>query len=224
MAEPVIAIQINEGSEGAPAFATVDTALRWTGPNAVAGDLSDPHLAPIGDGDDVFFDNAASPNDGELWHDAATDVQITVTGRNTNRNCLRILETGASDGTVDPPELTAYDDAADGVSRTLPTVWLLAGTAGTNNISTMRAVETTTAAGSAGGWVAQVHDVSPQVTGSGIAADGWPLAGNAVTSKVVTATALAASGNKTFQLAAALPDDAVAGQTAFIYQCQYTFV
>ena len=224
MAEPTISIQINEGSEGTPVWATVDTALRWTGPDAVPGDLSDPHLAPIGDGDDVFFDNAASPNDGELWHDAATDVQATVAGRNTNRNTLRILETGASDGTVDPPELTAYDDAADGVSRTAPTVWLLAGTAGSSSISTMRAVETTTAAGSAGGWVAQVHDTSPQVTGTGVAADGFPLAGNAVGSKVVAATALAASGNKTFQMAAALPHDAVAGQTAFIYQCQYTFV
>lgn len=224
MAEPVIVIQANDGSEGAANWVTVDTALRWTGPDAVAGDLSDPHLAPIGDDDEVFFDNAASPNDGELWHDQATDLQITVAGRNTNRNTLRILETGASDGTVDPPELTAYDDAADGIARTAPAVWLLAGTAGSANISTMRAVETTTAAGSAAGWVGQEHDVSPQTSGTGVAVDGFPLAGDAVGSKVVTATALAASGNKTFQLAAALPHDAVAGQTAFIYQCQYTFV
>lgn len=224
MAEPTIAIQINEGSEGTPAWATVDTALRWTGPDASAGSLGDPHLAPIGDADEVFFDNAASPNDGELWHDAATDVQVTIAGRNTNQNILRILETGASDGTVDPPELTAYDDASDGVARTAPTVWLLAGTAGSNSISTVRAVETTTAAGSAGGWVAQVHDESPQTTGTAVAADGFPLAGNAVGSKVVTALFLAASGNKTFQLAACLPHDSTAGQTAFIYQCQYTYV
>lgn len=224
MAEPTIVIQANDGSEGTPNWVAIATALRWTGPDAIAGDLSDPHLAPIGDGDDVFFDNAASPNDGELWHDQATDLQITVTGRNTNRNTVRMLETGGTDGTVDPPEFTAYDDAADGTARTAPAVWLLAGTAGSSSISTMRAVETTTGAPSAGGWVAQVHDVDPQVTGTGIDADGFPLAGDAVGSKVVTATALAASGNKTFQLAAALPHDATAGQTAYIYQVQYTFV
>ncbi|KKM80518.1 hypothetical protein LCGC14_1339100, partial [marine sediment metagenome] len=88
----------------------------------------------------------------------------------------------------------------------------------------MRAVETTTAAGSAGGWVAQKHDEDPQVTGTGVSADGYPLAGNGAGDKVVTATALAASGNKTFQLAACLPHDATAGQTAFIFQCQYTYV
>ena len=224
MAEPVIVLQLNDGSEGAPNWVTIATAARWVGPDAVAGDLTDPFAAPVNDGDDAFFDNDTAPNDGELWHDQAADLQITVAGRNANRNTIRALETGASDPTADPPEFTAYDDAADGQTRTNPSVWLLVGTTGSSNISIIRAVETTTAAGSAGGWQAQVHDVDPQVTGTGVDADGFALDGDQTGEKVVTATILAASGNKTFQLAACAPHDSTPGLTAFVYQIQYTFV
>jgi len=224
MAEPTIALQLNEGSEGTPSWAAIDTAARWTGPDAADGALTDPFPAPIGDGDDAFFDNDTSPNDGELWNEkAGTDTHCTVAGRNGNQNVCRALETGASDGTADPPEFCAYDDATDGQNRTDPTVWLLTGTTGTSNVSCARAVETTSAAGSAGGWQAQLHDEDPQTTGTGVAADGYALDGNKTGEKVVCASALAASGNKTFNLAMCAPHDATAGLTAFVYQLQYTY-
>lgn len=214
MAEPTIVLEINEGSEGAPSWVAIDTALRWVGPDASAGDLSDPFQAPIGDGDDAFFDAAAAPNDGELWHDQTTDAQITVAGRNTNQNVLRARETGGTDGTVDPPELTAFDDATDAANRTNPTTWLLVGTSGTSNVSCVRAIETTAAAPDAD-WTGQVHNSAP--------VDGNPLDGDQTGEKVTCATALAASGNKTFNLAACAPHDATAGLTTFVYALLYTW-
>lgn len=219
MAEPTIALEANEGSEGAPSYAAIETALRWTGPDGIG----DPFAAPIADGDDAFFDGGAAPNDGELWHDATADAIIDEAGRNGNQEVLRANETGGTDGTADPPELAAYDDAGDGAARTDPAVWLLVGTAGTSTISTMRAVETTSGAGSAGGWQAQLHDEDPQTTGTGVDADGFALDGNKAGEKVVCASALAASGQKLFNLAACLPHDATPGLTSFIYQLQYTY-
>ena len=214
MAEPTIVLQLNEGSEGAPTWVTILTAARWTGPDSTPGTLTDPFAAPILDADEVFADNAAFPNDGELWHDNATDVQVVTAGRNTDRNILRILETGGSDPTSDPPEFTAYDDAADAGNRTDPTVWLLAGTAGSSNISLIRAGETTS--GAVGGdWATQVHDAAP--TG------GSALDGNKSGEKEVTAAILAASGNKTMNLAWGVPHDATSGLSSFVYSVQYTF-
>lgn len=224
MAEPTIALQLNEGTEGTPTWAAIDTAARWVGPDAADGALTDPFPAPIGDNDEAFFDNSTSPNDGELWNEkAGTDTHCTVAGRNGNQNVMRALETGGTDGTADPPELCAYDDATDGQNRTDPTIWLLTGTTGTANISCARAVETTSAAGSAGGWQVQLHDESPQTTGTGVAADGYPLDGNKTGEKVVCSSALAASGNKLFNVAMCAPHDATAGQTSFVYQLQYTY-
>lgn len=210
MAEPTIVLQLNEGTEGTPTWVTIDSGARWTGP---AG-IGDPFPAPIADGDNAFFDNVAAPNDGELWHDQTADAQITVAGRNTNTNVMRALETGGTDGTADPPELTAYDDATDAAARTNPTVWVLVGTTGSSNISAIRAVETTGGAPGAG-WTGQVHDAAP---GEGAALDG-----NQAGEKVVCATALAASGNKIFNLAACAPHDSTAGFTTFVYTFQYTF-
>lgn len=210
MAEPTIIFEVNEGSEGTPSWAAVDTAIRFTGPDGVG----DPHAAPIGDGDEVFFDGAAAPDDGETWHDASSDAIIAAAGRNTNQNAIRVRETGAADGTADPPELTAYDDPTDAAARTNPTVWVLAGTAGSSTISLVRAVETTAGA-PGGGWTGQVHDGAP---GEGAALDG-----NKSGEKVVCASALAASGNKTFNIAAALPHDATPGQTTFSWALQYTY-
>lgn len=219
MAEPTIVLEVNEGSEATPSWAGIDTATRWTGPSGVG----DPHLAPVGDGDDVFFDAAAAPDDGELWHDTTTDAQIAGAGRNANQNVMRARETGGSDGTVDPPELTAYDDATDAANRTNPTVWFLVGTAGSSNISQLRAVETTSGAGSAGGWQSQVHDVDPQTTGTGVAADGFALDGDQAGEKVTCSSALAASGTKEFNVAACLPHDATAGLTTWAWSFQYTW-
>jgi hypothetical protein len=210
MAEPVIIFEINEGTEGTPTWVTTDVALRWTGPAGVG----DPFPAPVGDADDAFFDAAAAPNDGELWHDQTTDAQITVAGRNTNINVLRARETGGTDPTADPPEFTAYDDVTGGQNRTNPTVWILVGTAGSSNISQIRAIETTGGAPGAG-WTGQVHDTAPSA--------GAALDGNKSGEKVVCASALAASGNKLFNLAACAPHDATAGLTNFIYQFQYTW-
>lgn len=208
MAEPTIALEINEGSEGTPSWVAIDTALRWTGKDGVG----DPHPAPVLDAGDAFFDNGSAPDDGELWHDTTSDAQITVAGRNTNQNVLRARETGAADGTADPPELTAYDDATDAGNRTAPTVWLLAGTAGTSSVSVIRAVETTGGAPSTG-WTGQDHDSTP--------GEGAALAGDS--SKVTCSSVLAASGSKTFNLAACVPHDATAGQTTFVYCFQYTY-
>ena len=227
MAEPTIVLKINEGSEGTPTWVAIDTAVRWVGPDASAGDLTDPFTAPIADGDDAFFDAAASPNDGELWHDATTDIQIDEAGRNGNQNTLQADETGASFGTSDAPVFTAYDDATDASNRTIPTVWLLVGTAGTNdssnNISCVRAVETTVAPGSAGGWQAQLHDENPQDTGTSVAADGFALDGDQAGEKVTCATALAASGTKEFNLACCAPHDSTSGLTNFVYALTYTY-
>lgn len=214
MAEPTIVHQLNEGTEGTPTWATITTAARWTGPASTPGDLSDPMPAPVLDADDVFFDNAAAPNDGELWHDAATDVQVTVAGRNTNQNVMRVLETGGTDGTADPPEFTAYDDATDAGNRTDPTTWFLVGTAGTSTISCLRAIETTGGA-PGGGWTGQVHATAP--------AAGAALDGNKSGEKVTFSSALAASGNKTLNLAACVPHDATSGLTSAVYCTQYTY-
>lgn len=223
MAEPTVVHQLNEGTEGTPTWVTIVTAARWTGPDAAAGSLDDPFDAPIADGDDAFFDNVAFPNDGELWHDQTTDAQIDEAGRNGNQNVLRMSETGATDGTVDAPTFTAFDDATDAANRTNPTIWLLIGTAGSSNISQIRAVETTSAAGSAAGWQAQVHDVDPQTTGTGVAADGFALDGDQAGERVVTAAALAASGTKEFNLAACAPHDATPGLTSFVYATLYNW-
>ena len=224
MAEPTITLQLNEGSEGTPSWVSIDTAARWVGPDAADGALTDPFPAGVVDGDDAFFDNAAAPNDGELWSEkAGTDVHITTAGRNGNQNVLRASELGGTDGTADPPELTAYDDATDAANRTNPTVQVLAGTAGSSNISFIRAVETTAGAGSAGGWQAQVHDVDPQTTGTGVAADGYALDGNQAGEKVVCASALAANGEKKFNIAACAPHDSPTGVTSFVYAFQYTY-
>jgi hypothetical protein len=216
MAEPTIVLKLNEGSEGTPTWVEIDTAARWVGPDAADGALTDPFPAPIGDGDDAFFDNVASPNDGELWNEkTGVDTHCTLAGRNTNENVLQALETGASDGTSDAPEFTAYDDASDGQARTNPSVWLMVGTSGTSNISCLRAGETT--AGAVGGdWTTQVHDSAPSA--------GNPLDGNQANEKVTCASALAASGEKLFNLAACAPHDSTSGLTAFVYQIQYTYV
>lgn len=210
MAEPVIVLEVNENTEGSPTWTAIDTAIRWTGPDGVG----DGFRAPVGDGDDAFCDAGAAPNDGELWHDTTVDVQVTVAGRNTNQNVLRARETGGSDGTSDPPELAAYDDGTDGGNRTDPTVWLLAGTAGSSNISCARAIETTGGAPGAG-WTGQDHDSAP--------AAGAALDGDKASEKVVCASALAASGNKIFNVAFCAPHDATAGLTTFVYQFQYTY-
>ncbi len=181
-----------------------------------------PHLAPVGDDDEVFFDNTASPNDGELWNEisgASNDVQITVAGRNTNRNVGRARETGASFGTVDPPEMTAYDDATDGQNRTAPTVWVLAGTTGSSSISCIRGCDSEISAPTAN-WTGQEHDLDPY---SSSEADGRPWAGDGAGDKTTWASAMSASGTVRFNLAACLPHDATAGITNFIYQFQYTW-
>lgn len=211
MAEPTIIFEANEGTEGTPTWASIATALRWTGP---AG-IGDPFPAPVLDADDAFFDNAASPNDGEFWSDTGVDVQLDEAGRNSNRNVIRVRETGGTDATADPPELSAFDDATDAANRTDPSIAILAGTAGSSTISFMRAGETTSAS-VGGNWNTQVHDAAP--TG------GNPLDGNKTGEKVVTAAVLAASGNKTFQVAACAPHDSPAGLTNFVYALLYTYV
>lgn len=215
MAEPSITLQLNEGTEGTPTWANIDTAARWVGPDAADGALTDPFPAPIGDADNAFFDNTAAPNDGELWNEkAGTDTHCTVAGRNSNQNVCRALE-GGTDATADPPEFTAYDDATDGQNRTAPTIWLLTGTTGTSNISCIRAVETTGGAPAAG-WSSQVHNANP-----GGGTSGEELQGD--TEKVTCSSALATSGNKLFNLAACAPHDSTAGETTFVYQLQYTY-
>lgn len=207
MAEPTIIFEANEGTEGTPTWVTAGT-LKWTGPAGVG----DPHTAPVGDADEVFFDAAAAPNDGELWNDDGTPVQVAVAGRNTNQNVLRLRETGAADGTADPPELSAYDDATDAGNRTAPTTWILIGTTGSSSIGLVRGIETTAGAPPAG-WTTQVHDAAPS--------SGSVLEGDVTTE--VCASALAASGNKTFNLAVAVPHDATAGTTTWVYFLGYTY-
>lgn len=212
MAEPTIVFQVNEGSEGVPTWVTLDLAFRWTGP----GGIGDPFPAPVLDATDAFFDNAASPNDGEFWHDkTAADVQVDEAGRNTNQNVMRLLETGGTDGTADPPELSAFDDATDAANRTDPSIGILTGTAGSSSISYQRAIETTAGAPPAG-WTTQVHDADPSPNGN-------QLDGNKTGEKVVCATALAASGNKTFNVAACAAHDAPPGLTPFVYALMYTY-
>ena len=207
-------MEMNENTEGAPTYAAIDTGARFVGPDAVDADLTDAFPAGAGDADDAFFDNVAAPNDGELWNEkAGTDTQIAGAGRNTNQEVVRALETGGSDGTADPPALSAYDDATDAGNRTAPTVVVLAGTAGSSNIGFVRAEETTTGA-PAGNWATQVHDANP--TG------GNELDGN--NTNEVCATVLALSGNKLFNIAACAPHDSPPGLTAFVLAFQYTFV
>jgi hypothetical protein len=213
VAEPGITLRINTGTEGTPSWAAIDTAIRWVGPDASAGDLTDPFVAPVLDATDAFFDASTSPNDGELWHDTTTDAQVTVAGRNSNRNTLEALE-GGTDATSDPPEFTAFDDATDAGNRTNPTTWLLVGTSGTSNVSCLRAGETTSA--SVGGdWNTHGHASAPSA--------GNPLDGDQTSEKVTCSTVLAQSGSKTFQLAACAPHDSTAGLTTFVYAFMYTY-
>jgi len=211
MVEPGITLQLNDGTEGTPSWSDIDTALRWTGPAGIA----DPFPAPIGDGDDAFFDTSSAPNDGECWHDTgSTDDQITVAGRNANDNVLQALEDG-TDATADPPELSAYDDATDAGNRAAPAIWVLAGTTGSSSISCIRAIETTVSSPDSL-WINQVHDSSPS-------GDGEALAGNGAGDKVVCASVLSSSGTKQFNIAACAPHDSTAGQTTFVYCFQYTY-
>ena len=219
MAEPVIEIQANEGSEGTPTWVAVDVALRWVGAGAAQESLDVPFAAPILDGDDAFCDNAAAPNDGDLWHEktgATNDLLVIGFGRNTNLNVLRVEETGAADGTSDPPVFTAYDDATDAANRTNPTVWVLVGTAGSSSISQIRAVETDGAP--AAGWTGQAHDAAPGGGTSGEALDG-----DQTGEKTTFSTILAASGVQTLNVAACAPHDATSGLTSFVYALTYTF-
>lgn len=209
MAEPTIQIEVNEGTEGAPTWAAIDTALRITGPDGIG----DPWPAPADDGVDAFADNEASPpHDGEFWHEAAADAQVTVAGRTTNQNVLRANETGASDGTADPPELTAYDDAADAGSRTAPTAWILVGTAGSSNVGLVRGAETE---GGAPGtdWENQTHDAAPS--------EGSVLEGDVT--KEAAPSALSADGDTRWNVAVANPHDATPGETTFVWTVQYTY-
>jgi hypothetical protein len=208
MAEPTIALQLNEGSEGTPTWVGIGTA-KWTGPDGVG----DPFVAPVLDATDVFFDNTTAPNDGELWNDDGSPVQVAAAGRALNANVLRALETGGTDGTADPPELSAYDDVTDAGNRTAPATWLLVGTAGTSSVGCIRGVETTAGAPAAG-WGTQTHDGAPSV--------GAVLEGNVT--KVTCASALAASGNKLFNVAHANPHDATSDTTTWVKCLMYTYV
>lgn len=208
---PNIKIQLNEGSEATPSWTTIDTAARWTGPSGVG----DAFPAPIGDGDDAFFDGSTSPNDGELWHDTTTDAQVDEAGRNTNDNALRIYNDTGGSATADPPVFTAFDDASDAASRTNPSVWILVGTSGTSNVSCMRAIETTVSSPGSD-WQNQVHNSAP--------GEGNPLDGDQTGEKVTCASALGATpGEKTLNLAACAPHDATAGLTNFVYAVLYTY-
>lgn len=222
MAEPTIILELNDGSEGTPSWTEIGDYARWVGPGAAQESLNVPHLAPVGDGDEVFFDATASPNDGELWNEIAgggNDVQIAVAGRAANVNVGRMRETGTTDPTVDPPEMTAYDDATDGQNRTTPTAWMLAGTAGSSSISCIRGCDSELGTPTSQ-WTGQVHDADPFST---VENDGRPWAGDGAGDKTTFAALLAASGTKTFGLAACLPHDATAGITTFVYQVQYTW-
>lgn len=220
MAEPVIILELNDGTEGTPTWTAIGDFARWVGAGAAQESLNVPHLAPIGDADEVFFDDAAAPHDGELWNEiagASNDVKVVTAGRNTNLNVMRMRETGAADGTVDPPEATAYDDATDGQNRTAPGIWVLAGTTGSSSISCIRGCDSLLGVPTAA-WTGQVHDADPFST---VENDGRHWQGDV--SKTTFAALLAASGNKTMNLSACLPHDATAGITTFVYQIQYTW-
>jgi hypothetical protein len=208
MAEPTINLQANEGTEATPSWVNIDTAVRWTG-NAGVGDA---FPAPISGAS--WFDDATAPDDGEFWHDTTTDAKLEEAGRNTNQNVIRALESGASDGTADPPEFTAYDDATDAGNRTAPTIWILIGTTTSGDVSIIRGVETT---GGAPGsdWQNQPYASTPS--------EGNCLEGDV--DKVTCSSVLAASGNKLFNVAAHCPDDPDSGNLyqTFVYCLQYTY-
>jgi hypothetical protein len=207
MAEPVIQLQLNEGTENTPSWVQIGTAARWTG-NA---GINDPFPAPISGAS--WFDDATAPNDGEFWHDGTTDIKIEEAGRNTNQNVLRAQEQGTA-ASADPPEFTAYDDATDAGNRTAPTIWVLAGTTTSGNVSIMRGVETT---GGAPGsdWQNQVHGSTPS--------EGNCLDGDA--DKVTCSSVIGVSGTKEFNVAAHCPDDPDSGNLyqTFVYALQYTY-
>jgi len=205
MAEPVIQLQLNEGTEATPSWVQIDTAARWTGP----GGVGDPFPAPISGA--AWFDDDSAPDDGELWHDTGADVKIEEAGRNTNQNVLRAQEQGTA-ASADAPEFTAYDDATDAGNRAATSVWCLVGTTTTGGYSVIRAVETT---GGAPGsdWQNQTHNADPT--------EGSCLDGNV--DFVTCGSVIGISGTKTFNLAANAPDDATAGIENFVYCLQYTY-
>lgn len=207
MAEPGFTWEVNSGTEVTPTWQPVGTdVLRWTGP----GGIGDPMPAPVSGAN--WFDNTTPPNDGEFWLDGAIDYHVTLAGRNTNRNVLRITE-NLGNPTVDPPEFTAYDDAAQAAARGTPTKWPMTGTAVTSNVSTLRAVETTTAAPGAG-WTGQTHNAEP--------GEGSSLKGE--TNKLTFAAAYGGSDSKTLNLAHCAPSDVpTGGITSFVYSLQYTY-
>lgn len=207
MAEPAISLQANEGTEGSPTWVTIGT-LKFTGPDGVG----DPFVRPKLDATDSFFDAGAAPNDGEVWNDDGTPVQVAGAGRNTNQKVLRALETGGVSGTVDPPEFTAYDDASDASAGTAPTTWLLVGTTGTSSVGCVRGIETTGGAPGVG-WTGQVHAAAPSA--------GAVLEGDVT--KVACSSVLAASGNKTFNIAHCNPHDATVGSTSWVLCLQYVY-
>lgn len=207
MADPTFQWQLNYGSEGTPTWETVGSdVFRWTGPDGV----SDEMPAPVSGAN--WFDNQSPPDDGELWLDASTDRFIAVAGRQLNQNVLQINETGGQP-TVDAPEFTAYDDLTDAQNRTSPTTWPMIGTAGSNNKSALRAIETTSGVPGAG-WGTQTYDADPSI---GACLDGED-------SKLTLAAAFAGSDTKKIQLAHCVPNDVgVSGLITFVYSLQYTY-
>jgi len=207
MAEPTFIWQLNYGSEGTPTWETVSTdVLRWCGPDGVG----DAFPAPVSGAS--WFDNTTAPDDGEFWLDAATDRHCTLAGRGLNQNVLQIIEQGTG-ATADPPEFTAYDDATDAGNRTSPTEWPMIGTAASNNISNIRAVETTGGVPGAA-WGTQVYTAEPGVGASLDGDDNY----------LTCAAVFSGSDTKKFQVAHCLPNDvAVSGVQDWVYCLQYTY-
>lgn len=207
MAEPTFQWELNYGTEGTPIWEVIGAdVFSWCGPDG----LADPFPAPVSGAN--WFDNTTAPDDGELWLDAGTDRFIDVAGRALNQNVLQISETGA-EPTADPPEFTAYDDAADAGTRTSPTTWPMIGTSASNNKSSIRAIETTGGVPGAG-WGTQTYDADPSI---GACLDGEDT-------KLTLAAAFSGSDTKKFQLAHCVPNDiAVSGLVTWVYSLQYTY-
>ena len=71
MAEPTIVLEVNTNTQGSPTWTVIGDFLRWVGAGAAQESLNVPHLAPVGEADEVFFDNVAVPNDGTCWNEIA---------------------------------------------------------------------------------------------------------------------------------------------------------
>jgi len=136
MAEPVVTMYINTGTEGAPVWTEIDSdvSLFLTGPDSSFGygDNIDVPRTSFNTAEEAWLSK-------ELYYVSGTQSTVFVIPSAVlqYQNVLRVLFSG--DATTTPPRLKAWDDS----NATTTTKKIFTGTATSTNTSLLKATETT---------------------------------------------------------------------------------